>query len=181
MVRRTGRTTNMRPPRPTTFVTGLLGLFACSPDAGITGEVARPIPVGSRPNVIVVMADDLDERTMQTLFALDLAPNIERYLVDEGTVCSRSFVSHALCCPSRATVLAGLYSHDSGVLSCGAVEPDGGVDALDDTSTLVTWLQAAGYRTGHVGKYLNGYGSRHDTTTPSFQWNYVPPGWDHWQ
>jgi arylsulfatase A-like enzyme len=41
-----------------------------------------------------------------------------------------------------------------------------------ETSTLATWLDAAGYRTGLVGKYLNGYEASTD---------YVPPGWDFWR
>jgi len=172
----------MKPTRlqPSHVAAGLLALAACQPELS-TDEVARPIPVGTRPNVIVIMTDDLDERVMHTMFALDLAPNIEQYMFDEGTVFTRSFVSNALCCPSRATMLTGQYSHNNGVLEAGALADNGGVDELDDTSTLVTWLQAAGYRTGHVGKYLNGYGTRLDDTTPSFQPGYVPPGWDHWQ
>lgn len=162
------------------FAFALMALAACTADLSVD-EGRRQIAAGARPNVVVVMTDDLDVAAMQTLLDLDLAPNIERYLVDEGTRFTSSFVSNSLCCPSRATMLSGQYSHNNGVLGSGALEEEGGVDALDDTSTLVTWLQAAGYRTGHVGKYLNGYGSRLDTTTPSFQPEYVPPGWDHWQ
>jgi hypothetical protein len=50
--------------------------------------------------------------------------------------------------------------------------PSGGVEALDAQHTLPVWLQAAGYRTSHIGKYLNGYGLRH---APD-----VPPGWSDW-
>ena len=40
-------------------------------------------------------------------------------------------------------------------------------------STIATWLDAAGYRTGLVGKYLNGYGKGRATS--------VLPGWDTWR
>jgi arylsulfatase A-like enzyme len=46
----------------------------------------------------------------------------------------------------------------------------------NEDSTVGAWLQSAGYRTGLMGKYLNGYlenGSGVDKT-------YVPPGWDEW-
>jgi arylsulfatase A-like enzyme len=158
----------------------LLALAACAAEPPVE-EARRPIGAAAQPDIVVIMADDLDLRAMQTMLDLDLAPNIERYLVAEGTTFSRSFVSNSLCCPSRATMLTGQYSHNNGVLGSGALEAQGGVDALDDSSTLATWLQEVGYRTGHVGKYLNGYGSRLDDTTPSFQPEYVPPGWNHWQ
>ncbi|HEU5060346.1 MAG TPA: sulfatase [Kofleriaceae bacterium] len=165
------------------FAAVALALAACAADDSLD-LAASHVAIGTdgaRPNVVVIMADDLDVRLMQTMLDLDLAPNIEEYLVDQGTTFASAFVSNALCCPSRATMLTGQYSHNNGVLGAGVREEHGGVDALSDTSTLATWLQATGYRTGHVGKYLNGYGSRFDTTTPSFQREYVPPGWDHWQ
>jgi len=42
-----------------------------------------------------------------------------------------------------------------------------------ESSTVATWLKAAGYRTILLGKYVNGY--------PSGRPTYVPPGWDDWQ
>lgn len=160
----------------------LLVLPACMTDlSGEEGSRSLAIGNGARPNVVVVMVDDLDVRSMETMLDLGLAPNIQRYLINQGTTFSSAFVSNALCCPSRATMLTGQYSHNNGVLSARPASVTGGVDALDDSSTLVTWLQAVGYRTGHIGKYLNGYGSGRDDVTPSFQPEYVPPGWDHWQ
>ncbi len=41
-----------------------------------------------------------------------------------------------------------------------------------EASNLATWLDAAGYQTGLIGKYLNGYES-----APA---DHIPPGWDHW-
>ena len=47
--------------------------------------------------------------------------------------------------------------------------PFGGFYRLDGSETLPVWLRRAGYATGVVGKYLNGYGSRDRSE--------VPPGW----
>lgn len=157
----------------------LVLLAACG-----TGEDLETVSLSAvvtQPNIVVIMTDDLDVETMQTMLDLDLAPNIETYLHRQGTRFENSFVSNALCCPSRATMLTGQYSHNNGVHGVVPTSEDGGVRAFDDTSTLVTWLQASGYRTGHIGKYLNGYGTQIDDTTPSFQPEYVPPGWNHWQ
>ncbi|MEA2522429.1 MAG: hypothetical protein QOI81_2075, partial [Actinomycetota bacterium] len=71
-----------------------------------------------------------------------------------------------LCCPSRATILTGQYSHRTGVVN----NTSGNV--LDDTNTLPVWLHDSGYTTGLIGKYLNLY--------PFDRGNYVPPGWDRW-
>jgi arylsulfatase A-like enzyme len=82
-----------------------------------------------------------------------------------------------VCCPSRASILSGLYAHNHGTRTLSP--PDGGATAFvgADRSTIATWLAAAGYRTGHFGKYLNGY---HRLGPPErAQW-YVPPGWQRW-
>lgn len=149
--------------------------------AAIVAVTARAAAAEPRTNVVVIMVDDLEEDSMQVLLDHDLVPNIERDLFDRGVVFRRSFVSNALCCPSRATFLTGQYSHNNGVLTGKGRDPEGGVDALDDTSTLATWLQGAGYRTGLIGKYLNGYGIDRLSEVPQFHPTYVPPGWDHWQ
>jgi arylsulfatase A-like enzyme len=55
--------------------------------------------------------------------------------------------------------------------------------AFHDQNTLPVWLQAAGYHTGYVGKYLNGYGSvdiNHDGVEDINDQTYIPPGWNDW-
>ncbi len=153
---------------------------------------------GSRPNILVVMADDLDLTSMQVLLEQDLMPNLEHYVYDQGTSFSESFVTNAICCPSRATFLTGQYSHNHRTFSNTLV--NGAVLAFDDDETLGTWLQAAGYRTGHVGKYLNGYGilrtldgspnlrawvreqiaAHRPDAVEGLEPGYVPPGWSSW-
>jgi N-acetylglucosamine-6-sulfatase len=134
----------------------------------------------ARPNVVVVLVDDLEMGTFRTMLAKGLLPNIKSRLVDQGWTFDNSFVSDSLCCPSRATFLSGQYPHNNHVKS--NIPPDGGVTAFDDRSSLATWLQGAGYWTGLVGKYLNSYGR--DPTAPvtsSLNPQYVPPGWSDWQ
>ncbi len=154
----------------------------------LTGHGARgaeasdvaPALAPSTPNILVIMADDLDTHTLETLLKLGFLPHIERYIVKRGYRFTQSFVTNSLCCPSRATFLTGKYSHNHNVLTNDL--PDGGVSALDDGSTIATLLQGAGYRTGHVGKYLNRYGVNWaaEETKPESP-HYVPPGWNSWQ
>jgi N-acetylglucosamine-6-sulfatase len=124
---------------------------------------AASAQTAERPSVVLVLTDD---QRWDTLSAM---PNVRRELVGRGVTFSNGFVVNSLCCPSRASILTGLYSHSTGVyLNTGRY---GGFAAFRDASTVATWLQAVGYRTGYVGKYLNGYSPLS---------GYVPPGWSHW-
>jgi hypothetical protein len=122
--------------------------------AGVAHAAALGAP--GRPNVVVIMFDDLDVASLDKMLSLpsdvpgqdSLMPNLKRYVVDAGFTFTQSFVTNALCCPSRATFLTGKYTHNHGVYTNGA--PTGGIVAFDDASTLATWLKEAGYRTGHV-------------------------------
>lgn len=151
--------------------------------AGPGGGGARVVKAqATRPNIVVVMVDDLDARAYARMLSLGLLPNIQASVVNRGVSFANAFVTNALCCPSRATFLTGQYSHNNGVLS--NAPPNGGVGVFDDTSTLATWLRAAGYRTTFLGKYLNYYGVsdvNHDGTIDLQDALYVPPGWDDWQ
>jgi arylsulfatase A-like enzyme len=140
-------------------------------------------PAAGRPNIVVIMTDDLDVHSLQVALALGLMPFLQQHVVEGSLQFRQAFVTNSLCCPSRATFLTGQYSHNNGVLSNSG--PYGGIRRLKDDSTLATWLHDAGYRTGHAGKYLNGYGI--DLTTgfvsgvPQHDPTYIPPGWDDWQ
>ena len=122
----------------------------------------------ARPNLVLIVADDLD----QNLGTLDFMPNLHRLLVQQGLTFSDFFATNSLCTPSRATLLRGQYTHSHEIVA--NTEPSGGFDRFlrmgHESSTLATWLQGSGYRTMLLGKYLNGYpegGSR----------THRPPGW----
>jgi arylsulfatase A-like enzyme len=122
-------------------------------------------PAAAQPNIVVLMTDD------QTLDSMSVMPKTRAIMGDRGTEFTRSFASYPLCCPSRATLFTGQYAHNHGVLF--NTPPVGGYTRLDKTNWLPLWLQAAGYRTMHVGKFLNGYGRLSPPTE-------VPPGWSDW-
>jgi N-acetylglucosamine-6-sulfatase len=124
----------------------------------------------NQPNIVFILADDLDYASTQQM------PETNSLLAEEGASFEETFISHPLCCPSRATILTGLYDHNHGVLS--NVPPDGGfqrfVSEGNEENTIAVHLQEeGGYQTGFFGKYLNGYPSEEDQT-------HVPPGWDEW-
>jgi len=131
--------------------------------ASVQADAAGP---AARPNVVVLMTDD------QTLRSMRAMPRTRALIGAAGATFTNTFVNNPRCCPSRATFLTGQYSHNHGVLTNGP--PGGGWQRLRGTSNwLPTWLQDAGYRTAHIGKFLNHYG-REDPYE-------VPPGWDEWR
>lgn len=117
-----------------------------------------------RPNIVMIMTDD------QTLASMSVLPNVRAMIGDQGTTFTQNYASYPLCCPSRATYLTGQYPHNHQVWDNKA--PDGGYEKLRGGQTLPVWLNGAGYKTVHIGKYLNGYGNRNPLE--------VPPGWEYW-
>jgi N-acetylglucosamine-6-sulfatase len=142
-------------------VRALASFFVLAALAAPSAAEAAPV---ERPNIVVIMTDD------QTLESMRVMGGVKRSLAAEGTTFERAFVSNALCCPSRATLFSGQYSHNHGVI--GNQPPDGGYERLDKSNWLPAWLQRAGYRTVHIGKFLNRYGIRNPVE--------VPPGWSEW-
>ena len=132
----------------------VLPCFGCAAQAAV-----------EKPNILFVLTDDQSERLMSAM------PSVRARLAAKGTTFDNAYITQPLCCPSRATFLRGQYPHNHGVTDIGGA--DGGErrfrDLDLDESTFATWLNDAGYRTGFVGKYLNGY-----------KGTYVPPGWDFW-
>lgn len=136
--------------------------------AGLVLWSARsPAERDPRWNVIVIVTDD------QTVDSIPHDPPVMPYLQaaaadpsEHWVAFENAFVTTPLCCPSRATLLTGQYPHHHGVLT----NDDGSL--LDETTTVTAWLDAAGYHTGLVGKYLNGY--------PFGRSPFVPSGWDRW-
>jgi N-acetylglucosamine-6-sulfatase len=114
------------------------------------------------PNVVLILTDDQRWDTVSEM------PTVMTELAGHGITFGHGYVSNPLCCPSRASILTGQYSHSNGVYTNKA-RVHGGFAAFDDRSTVATWLDDAGYRTALLGKYLNGY-----------EGTYVPPGWDRW-
>jgi arylsulfatase A-like enzyme len=128
---------------------------------------ATPTPVASRPNLVLLVTDDLDVPTAREM------PLLPDLMANRGLSFTRAYVAQPLCGPSRASILTGQYTHNHGVRT--HVLPSQGFPAFrrHESATLATWLKSAGYRTSLVGKYMNGYA-----------WGagdgYVPPGWDDW-
>ena len=133
---------------------------------------AKAQTVSARPNFVFILADDMRKDDLKYM------PKTRSLLGDQGMRFENAFVSHALCAPSRATIMRGQYAHNNGVWSNSSTDSPststGGWEAYQDkgneADNVATRLNGAGYRTGLFGKYMNRYTN---ITT-------VPRGWDRW-
>jgi len=154
---------------PTTCIGPAAAAQPPVPAASVSPRVS-----GSSPNLLIILSDDQRWDTFDATHQSPSRPGpvmpiLKSELIDSGVTFTHGYVTTALCCPSRTSILTGQYSHDTGVHDNSP--PDGGAEVFDDSSTLATWLHDAGYRTGFIGKYLNGYAS----LSPC-----IPPGYDEW-
>jgi N-acetylglucosamine-6-sulfatase len=133
----------------------------------VTGNGPDAAMAATLPNIVFVMVDDMDARMVEDL------PGLRALLADRGLTFTSAYTAAPVCCPARASFLRGQYPHNTGVLANGP--PQGGFGAFRDNgheaSSVATWLQGAGYRTGLIGKYLNDY-----EKSPK----HVPAGWNDW-
>src|SRR5215210_8810269 len=131
------------------FVVSLTGFAPAQEEANAQSSTAA----ATQPNIIFVLTDDLDYASAQKM------PQIRSLLIEEGTSFEKAFVSHPVCCPSRATILTGLYDHNHNVLANRP--PSGGFEKFvsegHEENTIGVRLQEGGYQTAFFGKYLNGY------------------------
>jgi arylsulfatase A-like enzyme len=138
-----------------------------------------PNPQPLRPNILFILTDDqrwdTTDDTHSPMGAF-IMPRTRAELGDQGVEFTEAFMTTPICCPSRASILAGSYAHRTGVYRNSGV--NGGADDFEDASSIATWLQDAGYRTSLLGKYLNGYPQLWDQNTEP---PYVPPGWSEWR
>lgn len=163
-------------PHPTLRALISVLALACAISVGL---VAGPVkaPAAAQPNIVVIQTDDMTRADLYATYTDPLTgavsavmPNTLAQIAGQGITFNRYYVSNPLCCPSRTSMLTGRYSHNNGVLT--NFFPSGGYYKFDTHNNLAVWLQNSGYRTSHVGKFLNQYGDNDPTE--------VPAGWSDW-
>jgi arylsulfatase A-like enzyme len=152
-----------------TIAAVVAGLAGARPNPAVAGQTAAPT---GRPNIVFVLTDDLSWNLVRYL------PQVQK-MQSQGMTFNDYAVTDSLCCPSRSSIFTGRFPHDTGVFTNGG--SDGGFGYFhshgEEAQTFATALQAKGYRTAMMGKYLNGYlPANHEGGAQP----YVPPGWDEW-
>ena len=116
-----------------------------------------------RPNILLILADDHASHAISAYGSVvTRTPHLDA-IAERGRRVDSCFCTNSVCTPSRASILTGQHSHRNGVTTLHS-EFDASLP------TFATRLQAAGYRTGIVGKWHLGEGEGHD-----------PQGFDHWE
>jgi arylsulfatase A-like enzyme len=128
---------------------------------------ARPVSAQpSQPNIVLIVVDGMRAVDYQAL------PKTRNWLAGGGTTFPNFIATTPACCPSRSSILTGLYTSNHGVLTNQAAY-NGGIATFIEQGwlqgNLGVWMDDAGYKTAMIGKYLNGYSSG------------KPPGWDDWR
>lgn len=104
----------------------------------------KSTPKDQRPNIIIIMADDLGYSDIGCYGGEIHTPNLDR-LAKQGLRLN-NFYNNARCCPTRASLLTGQYAHKVGLAINGNALTRNG-------ATIAELLQENGYRTGMVGKW----------------------------
>lgn len=126
-----------------------------------------------RPNVLILLADDLGYQDVGCYQGPVHTPNIDA-LAASGTRFSDFYSGCAVCSPSRATLMTGRHHIRAGVYSWIDDNSQRSHLLLRET-TIAERLKAAGYSTAHVGKWHLGLpGKKYDKPTPDQH------GFDYW-
>ena len=125
-------------------LTALTFASCMNDETGREGRDDAPAP--EMPNVLVILTDD--QRAAGTMAVMR---TVRRIFGGGGTTFEQAFASTPQCCPSRATIFSGRYTHNHGVRRNR--EPE----HLDQDLTMQRYLSDAGYRTALYGKFLNNW------------------------
>jgi len=137
---------------------GWLAAFCCS--AAIAAQ--------EKPNIIIVLADDLGSGDLSVMGAPIKTPNIDR-LAREGVMLSNAYASANVCTPSRAGLMTGRYPVRTG-LAVDVIGPDSSLGLSPEETTVAELLRDAGYATALIGKWHLGQTPEHWPTGHGFDY-----------
>jgi arylsulfatase A len=120
---------------------------------------------GARPNVVVILCDDLGYSDLGCYGSKIRTPNLDR-MAHEGMRFTNALSANPVCSPSRAALLTGRYPTRVGVPQVLFPMDQEGLNL--DEKTLADLLKARGYRTACYGKWHLGHTARYLPTSRGF-------------
>jgi arylsulfatase A-like enzyme len=138
------------------FIPALI-LSSNAPTANVIAQSASE-PTSGKPNVVLVMMDDLGYGDLGSYGAPDArTPNVDR-LAREGVRLTDAYANGAVCTPTRAALISGRYQQRVGLVSVLTGSPADRERGLPVTGTsLPALLKTNGYATGLIGKWHLGW------------------------
>lgn len=142
---------SMTPMNKTGFT--LFLLFVVLTACNHKGKINTTGKQDKRPNIVLIMADDLGYSDIGCYGGEVHTPNLD-YLAGNG-IRFRNFYNTSRCCPTRASLLTGLYNHQAGIGEMTASRSEDGYRGFitPNTVTLAEVMLAAGYHTAMSGKW----------------------------
>lgn len=130
---------------------GVLVVFALMVFGGEISSRQQPSPSATRPNVILIMSDDMGYADLGSYGATDIkTPNLDR-LAREGVRLTDAYANGVLCSPTRAALISGRYPQRSAIET--ALGPEGTRGLAVTGTSLPQILKSSGYRTALIGKW----------------------------
>jgi arylsulfatase A-like enzyme len=121
---------------------------------------SKEIPNEKRPNVIIIYTDDQGSMDLNIYGAKDLhTPNMDQLAI-KGVRFTQFYSAAPVCSPSRAALMTGRYPQRAGLATNASREGKSEMPGFQ--ITMAEMFKAAGYKTGHIGKWHMGYS--HETT-----------------
>ncbi len=130
---------------------GIAGMWTLG--SPLLSDAGRSGRGGTKPNVVLILADDMGYSDIGCYGSEIRTPNLDR--LGRGGVRFSQAYNMARCCPSRAALLTGLYPHQAGV---GHMVANYGIPSYQgylrsDCVTIAEVMRDAGYRTWMTGKW----------------------------
>ncbi|MGD2131198.1 MAG: sulfatase [Maricaulaceae bacterium] len=152
------------------FLAGLVALLGACQSAPLDLAGVERSEAGDRPNIVVILADDLGWGDIGLNgSALIATPNIDR-IGREGVRLTQFYAGSNVCTPSRAALLTGRYPIRSGMQH--VIFPHSDVGMPPEEITIAELLREAGYATGMVGKWHLGHRDAYWPTNQGFEYFY---------
>jgi len=134
-------------------------LFFCSGLAAVAQQ--KKHAVKKRPNIIIILADDMGYSDLGCFGSETLTPNLDA--LGKSGIKMTQFYNASRCCPTRASLMTGLYQHQAGVGDMVNTRKEPAYEGYlnQNCVTIAEALKAGGYNTLMAGKWHIGQAPEH--------------------
>lgn len=131
------------------------------PFSMVSAQVIKPVHAKKRPNIIIILADDMGYSDIGCFGSDTQTPNLDA--MAKGGLRMTQFYNASRCCPTRASLLTGLYQHQVGVGDMVNTRAESAYQGYlnQNCVTIAEALKLGGYNTLMAGKWHVGQSPEH--------------------